>query len=454
MDHYVVDFELISLFILIALGVYLFTRYSNENASNQEFKHLTTIVAAACLFDVLASVAIDNCWPVWAEMVLNTLYFAFAVAVPYVFTRYIGTYIYPDRKQWLKKQIPARIIYGLFDALLVANFFVTVFYRFDGPGVYVRGALYPVLLGAPLIFCAISIYLLLRHSSVFTKVQQRVLMATALSMPLSSSLEAIFYQDYLANFFVMMVLLFVILMSIETPDEQELAKVIKELEELHGVLETKVEEQTAIAESQTRHVTILTRQMMMALARIVDAKDHYTSGHSARVARYSRMIAEELGLPEEDCDVVYSLGILHDIGKVGVPESIINKPDKLDDNEYAVIRSHPQIGSDILAKVTLRPGLRTGARWHHERVDGKGYPDGLKGDEIPREARIISVADAYDAMTSYRSYRSVLPQEAVAEQIRLGRGTQFDEDCADAMLALMARDTGYRLREFREGEQP
>ena len=196
-----------------------------------------------------------------------------------------------------------------------------------------------------------------------------------------------------------------------------------------------------------RQVKALSVEVMEALAHTIDAKDEYTRGHSVRVAKYSKMIAQKMGLPAEECENVYYMGLLHDIGKIGVPNEIINKPARLTDDEYGVIKKHPMTGFDILAEIKTRPDLATGARWHHERYDGTGYPDHKKGGEIPLPARIIAVADSYDAMTSNRSYRKYLPQDVVSEEIRVNIGTQFDEVPAKAMLEIIDEDTEYKLHE-------
>ena len=138
---------------------------------------------------------------------------------------------------------------------------------------------------------------------------------------------------------------------------------------------------------------------------------------------------------------------MHDIGKIGIPDTIINKPGKLTDEEFAIIKQHPVIGSEILKSIESMPEVSVGARWHHERYDGKGYPDGLKGEAIPEIARIICVADAYDAMTSNRSYRKYLAQDVVREQIVQGRGTQFDRVVADKMLEIIDSDKDYKYHE-------
>lgn len=213
-----------------------------------------------------------------------------------------------------------------------------------------------------------------------------------------------------------------------------------ELVLLQNHLTREVERKTEENESLSLHI-------VKALAEAIDAKDTYTNGHSSRVAEYSRMIAERAGYTEEKLDDIYMMGLLHDVGKIGVPDAVINKPARLTDYEFSLIKNHPVMGARILKNIKEMPQLSSGARWHHERYDGKGYPDGLKGKDIPEEARIIAIADSYDAMTSRRSYRDPLSQDVVRSEIEKGKGTQFDPDFADIMLKMIDEDTGFDMRE-------
>ena len=217
---------------------------------------------------------------------------------------------------------------------------------------------------------------------------------------------------------------------------RNLIDLIKLQRDLHHEVKIK----TAELESLSMHV-------VHAFAKTVDYKHSYTSGHSERVAEYSREIAKRYGYDEARQEEIYIMGLLHDVGKIGVPESILDKPGRLNDIEFEYIKRHPVMGAEILSTVSEIPKLVTGARWHHERYDGKGYPDGLKGEEIPEEARIIAVADAYDAMTSKRSYRDMIPQDHVKSEIEKGMGTQFDPKFAKIMLDMIAEDTGYIMHE-------
>ncbi|MCR4822259.1 MAG: HD-GYP domain-containing protein [Treponema sp.] len=168
----------------------------------------------------------------------------------------------------------------------------------------------------------------------------------------------------------------------------------------------------------------------------IDGKDSYTNGHSLRVAKYTRMLAEKLGLEGEKVQMYYNVALLHDIGKIGIPDEILNKPGKLTEEEYELMKSHTERGYEILKKVKIQKDIADGAHYHHERYDGKGYPSRLFGEKIPRVARIISVAEAFDAMSSTRPYRKKLPMPDIVEEIRKCSGSQFDPVVAKAFLDL------------------
>ncbi len=206
-------------------------------------------------------------------------------------------------------------------------------------------------------------------------------------------------------------------------------------------------EKTRELQEQQKKIKELFMQTVTALSEAVDAKDRYTSGHSKRVAKYSRMIAERLGKSIEEQEEIYRAGLLHDIGKIRIPVEIINKAGKLTDEEYDIIKIHPITGYHILRGIAGDNYIAIGAKYHHERYDGLGYPNGLAGDEIPEVARILGVADSYDAMTSNRSYREALPKAVVRGEIEKGKGTQFDPHIADIMLQMIDEDKEYSMRQ-------
>ncbi len=181
----------------------------------------------------------------------------------------------------------------------------------------------------------------------------------------------------------------------------------------------------------------IVEQSLLTFAGTIDAKDKYTNGHSTRVALYSREIARRMGLSEEQQERIYYVGLLHDIGKIGIPDSILNKPSKLTPEEREIIQKHPTIGAEILKNFTAIEGIADGAKFHHERWDGRGYCEGRKGEEIPLLARIIGVADTYDAMSSRRTYNKQVSTEYIEDELEKGKGTQFDPSIVQYMISMI-----------------
>lgn len=191
-----------------------------------------------------------------------------------------------------------------------------------------------------------------------------------------------------------------------------------------------------IQERHRKELIEFTDSIIDAFSVCIDGKDSYTNGHSLRVAKYTKMLAIKLGSNKEEAQKFYNIALLHDIGKIGIPDEILNKPGKLTDEEYETMKSHTYRGYEILKKVKTQKDIADGAQYHHERFDGKGYPARLGGEKIPYVARVISVADAFDAMSSTRPYRKKLPMSFIVEEIKKCSGTQFDPRVASAFLEL------------------
>lgn len=184
--------------------------------------------------------------------------------------------------------------------------------------------------------------------------------------------------------------------------------------------------------------------IIRALSSTVDAKDHHTSGHSVKVSEYSMKIAEALGLPEREVENIKYAALLHDIGKIGIPDDIIKKPTRLTPEEFENVRKHPVIGARIIKEIESLSPMVPIILHHHERYDGKGYPDGLIGEAIPIGARIVHVTDAYDTMVSARAYRDMLPAELAVSEMRKNAGTQFDPKVVEAFITILRRSSvGY-----------
>lgn len=249
-----------------------------------------------------------------------------------------------------------------------------------------------------------------------------VLMATAVN-DISTAIQCLKQGacDYLTKPFNLSELLF----SIERALEKRRLEI--EIRDYRQHLEQKVDEQTkSIREAFLNSVK--------SLAYALEAKDKYTIGHSQRVTEIAILIADALGMTQESIEKIKLAGLIHDIGKIGIRESILDKPGQLTEEEYQHIKSHPDIGERILSPIIEDKEVLFMVKHHHERYDGKGYPDGLKAENIPVGARILAIADSYDAMTSARPYRDVMSTEAACYEIARCKATQFDPVIADSFL--------------------
>ena len=203
--------------------------------------------------------------------------------------------------------------------------------------------------------------------------------------------------------------------------------------ELHD-LRTDLEHQLSIKTKQLERASL---NSIMIIANIIDSKDKFASGHSVRVALYAESIALKMGIPKQEIQNLHFIALLHDIGKIAVPDSIFTKSAKLTTDEYDVIKTHTVIGAEILKDIKLIPGVAEGSLYHHEHYDGTGYPQGLKGDNIPLAARIISIADAYDSMTSDRVYRNKMNTAEIIAEFERCLGTQFDPEIGEIFVSML-----------------
>ena len=335
------------------------------------------------------------------------------------------------------QKIPMRlkineIIISVGVLLLIISQFTGLYYTFDEHNRYQRADGYIISAVIPLIVWLIAVTIVVQYRKSFGRMMLITLLVFASVPLLAAFVQLFFYGISITN-------LAIAALTVAL----RLVEIIRNGQELTAAHER--EKELLIREQKNMRRMVM--QSASALASAIDAKDKYTHGHSRRVAEYSEMIAEVYGKTDSECRDIYLAGLLHDVGKIGIPDNIINKDGRLTDEEFAVIKTHPAIGAGILKKINIAPFISIGAHFHHERYDGKGYPEGLKGEDIPEIARIIAVADAYDAMTSKRSYRDALPQEVVRSEIEKGKGTQFDPEFAEIMLGLMDRDTDYQLKQ-------
>ena len=357
----------------------------------------------------------------------NGLIYFFQLFLPFLVTRCITDTLRNEAKvrQTPKLLYVCDALFAVGVIMLLIAPFINLYYSIDADNRYHRAAWHFLCYVFPFLIILLQEAVLIlyrkRLNAHFAKT-----MIVCIALPTIASITQIFFYGLsLTN--ITMAVIVVVFYTFSLRFTTQLAEQAK-TRELESYREAQKKESQMFEETTE------------ALANAVDAKDKYTSGHSIRVAYYSRLIAREARLPEKTCEQVYFAALLHDVGKIGVPLEIINKVGKLTDEEYEQMKQHPGLGEEILKSIHQAPYLATGARSHHERYDGHGYPDGLEGEDIPVIARIIAVADAYDAMSSYRSYRSPLSKQTVKDELRKGIGTQFDPTFARIMLRLMDED--------------
>lgn len=364
----------------------------------------------------------------------NFTVFFFTLFIIFSFNIYLEDLFVSNSKE---KNVPKRlyavsILVALGILLLIISQFTGWYYFFDETNHYQRGPLFIVCYIVPLVSLFIQLSSIFDLYSSLSRVIRTSLICFTVIPIIASIVQIFVYGISLTNISIVgtAVLLYIFaLIDINNTAEKATRLEFEYLKKSH--------------QSSKR----LFEQTATALVNAIDAKDKYTHGHSSRVAEYSRKIAEALGKSEDECQEIYYAALLHDVGKIGIPKEIINKEGKLTKEEYEVIKQHPVVGKQILSSISEYPYLSIGANHHHERYDGKGYPDKLKGEDIPEIARIVAVADAYDAMTSKRSYRDPIPQQKVREEFVKGAGAQFDPEFAKIMLHLIDLDSEYEMKE-------
>ena len=366
----------------------------------------------------------------------NFLVFLMSLVIILAFNWYLIDYFDKNLKTTFRRLTAANEICYSAIVLLVISQFTDLYYYFDENNFYHRSNCFILCYILPLVILIIQLTVIIQKYHCFRKRMFYPLLFFAM-VPLIASIAQVFlYGISLTN--ISIVGLVILLRVFEVLD------INKEIVEAH-------KSETEILKDKNEIAKAMVYQSCEALASAVDAKDEYTNGHSKRVAEYSAMIAENAGKSEEECEKIYIIAIMHDVGKIGIPGSVIKKETRLSDEEFDLIKQHTTIGNEILSKIKSFPELSVGAHYHHERYDGKGYPEGLKGEKIPEIARIIAVADAYDAMTSNRSYRNAIPQHIVREELVKGIGTQFDPEFAKIMIHIIDLDIEYKMKESISG---
>ncbi len=339
-----------------------------------------------------------------------------------------------------EKQIPMRLriaeILALVDiVMIIISQFNGMYYTFDEQNFYQRGPFIVVGNVIPIIAVILQLTITIRIRKKISKGVFCSLLLFDTVPAIATVIQLLVYGISLTNITTAIFCNLIYVFAIMDLNEQAEKANLTEVDYLR---------------KEQKSIRTLFDQTSTALANAIDANDKYAHGHSARVAKYSKQIAGELGKSEKEVEEIYYAALLHDVGKIAIGDEIVNKEGKFTPEEYEAIKQHSVFGEEILSSISEYPYLAVGAKYHHERYDGKGYPEGLKGEEIPEIARIIAVADAYDAMTSKRSYRPAYPQQRAREEIIKHSGTQFDPKLAKIMLHLIDLDEEFQMKEMED----
>lgn len=435
--------ELMSLMICLILLFYQLIERRSNNKSNKWFTFMILCNSAMLVGDLCDWTlgGIPGAFPYYAQGIFSIVVY-FAASGLLLFSLYGWLISYIRQKidispNWLRVGIALSAIQVL---IALAAPIIRIAY-IDADNYYQRGKLFPLTQVCPYIVYVLSFYLMIRYRRAFKK-RERIYLGIFIVIPLFAELIQVMTYKYSTLNVACSLGLIMVFTFIQSE---------RKLDDEYKVRGQIIDENKRLEELQ-QYQENLSSQLIDVLCSTVEAKDQYTRGHSQRVAQYAREIMYRMGGDEKVLQEVYYIGLLHDVGKISIDDSIINKKGRLTEEEYEQIKLHTVAGYQILKHVDVIPDLAIGARWHHERYDGTGYPNGLAGDNIPLIARIISVADAYDAMTSNRSYHKIMPQSVVREEISRGMGRQFDPAIARIMLEMIDEDIQYDMKQSNQNK--
>ena len=435
--------ELMSLMICLILLFYQLIERRSNNKTNKWFNFMVLCNSAMLVGDLCDWTlgGIPGAFPYYAQGIFSIVVY-FAASGLLLFSLYGWLISYIRQKidispNWLRVGIALSAIQVL---IALAAPIIRVAY-IDADNYYQRGKLFPLTQVCPYIVYVLSLYLMIRYRRAFKK-REQIYLGIFIVIPLFAELIQVMTYKYSTLNVACSLGLIMVFTFIQSE---------RKLDDEYKVRGQIIDENKRLEELQ-QYQENLSSQLIDVLCSTVEAKDQYTRGHSQRVAQYAREIMYRMGGDEKVLQEVYYIGLLHDVGKISIDDSIINKKGRLTEEEYEQIKLHTVAGYQILKHVDVIPDLAIGARWHHERYDGTGYPNGLAGDNIPLIARIISVADAYDAMTSNRSYHKIMPQSVVREEISRGMGRQFDPAIARIMLEMIDEDIQYDMKQSNQNK--
>ena len=375
----------------------------------------------------------------WAVRISNFLIYFFTVGIVFFFNLYLAAVI-KDADDILvaprRLQI-TNVICFIGAGLVVISQFTGLYYTFDASNTYQRAPGFLLCYVVPILVPVIQLTYILRSYWKLSKGVRLSLILFPLVPLIAGILQMLFYGILLTDISLAVMSIVLYVFSIR---------------DVNATVEETKRKELEILKQEEGEIAHLFDQIITAFVSAVDAKDKNRKGHAARVAVYARKLAQVAGKSKDECDVAYLSALLHDVGKIAIPDQILRKKDKLTQKEKEVFNRHVIKGRDILAGIREFPYLKDAAGYHHEWYDGTGFPGEFAGDDIPELARLVAVVDSYDDMSSIREDRDPLPQQVIREEIVKGSGKHFDPFYAKAMISLIDSDKDYQLREHHEEE--
>lgn len=403
------------------------TKYVASTKANHIFRLYILISLLSGIFDVITAMSISYAHIIhpYFNLLLNTIYLFLTFISAYLIEKYIFTMVEHMQKHHLILDL---LVSWFFTAVMIINVFTGWGFKFEN-GEYIKGPLFILNFLLPMWFLMHIIYVVITKRKLFTKKQLTLNSIACVFITIAPIIQMQF-PNILLTFFGYTLIAIIVLFTLETPD-------FIELEYLRKNLEQEIAEQSRKNIEKQRKLEMMSLEATQAFVQAIDEKDEYTNGHSLRVSVYSVLLAQSLGWNPDKIEHLRLAALLHDIGKIGVPDMILNKPNKLTEDEYEIIKSHTKKGGKILHKLSSLKDAETVALYHHERYDGTGYPGKLSGKNIPEFVRVVTIADSFDAMTTNRVYRHKMNKEYVIQQIKDNSGKQFDPEYIKEFIKLI-----------------
>lgn len=434
-----INFELATLILLFVLHFYLSRHYYGRSKINDGLRRVVFAEIVLICFDIISTITITfiKTLPLWLNYLTNTMYFALIGATTLFLVYFIE--IFSEKDEPYKKLNHAnQIVYIAYVILLIVNIPTGIVFSLKGRK-YTHGSIYDIVYIYPalLLLECIIIFFCIR-SSIDTLRRGYLIFLLAFSA-VGPALQLFVFPNVLLSNVTPGLSMFMGLLLVVSPNYNELVNRKKDLEKAKAELEKEVVDRTQESRIKEEKSAAIVSETVEALKTMIDDSNVNKRNHTANVSNLSVLIAKELGMGYEEREKIYQMALVHDIGLIGIDEDVALKNGVYTEEERREMERHTVIGDQILKAITELPDLSVAARSHHERFDGKGYPDHLKGNEIPIYARIVCVADAYDAMTEPRPYRQVFTDEDVKEEFERCSGKQFDPKIVRALFHVLEK---------------